>query len=353
MYKRTCIILAALCLSLYGGNAFAEEQKKPSGPPPMLVSTAEVITGKAEPSSTFVGTIYFTRTSKVAAEIAGIVLQVYCDDGKEVKKGEHLVRLDDDLVATEIAESKAIYEQNQVDLEQAERDYTRIGALHEQDSIATSEYESYGTRASRLQKQATVLKARLNRMLLEKKKKTVRAPFDGLIIESLVEPGEWVNAGGVIATLADNSNLEVRVDIPATLIDYLKPGRVVSATVAGQPRDARYITLVPRGDLTTRTFTAKFELQHSSDLIEGMEATILLPTAAAVDGLLVPRDAVINQLGRDVIFLAAEGTAKMIPVQIKGYQGMQVAVTGTGLEAGQQVVIKGNERIRDGQPVRF
>ena len=84
-----------------------------------------------------------------------------------------------------------------------------------------------------------------------------------------------------------------------------------------------------------------------------MQATVMLPTATAINGLLVPRDAVINQFGRNVIFLAAEGTAKVVPVQIMGYQGMQVAVTGAGIEAGQKVVIKGNERIRDGQAIRF
>lgn len=354
MRKIICIVLAGLSLTLTGGNVIAEEKKKPAGgPPPMLVTTAEIVVGKATPTATFVGTLYFSRTADVAAEVDGIVRQVYSDDGQVVKAGDRLVRLDDDLMSTEIAGTRAVYEQNLVELEQAQRDYKRIEALHQEDSIATSEYESYGTRVNRLQKQSTVLNARLDRLLLEQKKKTVRAPFDGMIIESLVEAGEWVKTGGSVATIADNSTLEVRVDIPATLIHYLKPGRVVSVTIAGAPREASYMTLVPKGDLATRTFTAKFKLDHDPALFEGMEATAILPTAAAVEGLLVPRDAVINQFGRDVIFLAAEGTAKMIPVQVEGYQGLLVAVTGTGLEAGQQVVIKGNERIRDGQPVRF
>jgi multidrug efflux pump subunit AcrA (membrane-fusion protein) len=113
------------------------------------------------------------------------------------------------------------------------------------------------------------------------------------------------------------------------------------------------MAIIPSGDIATRTFTAKLKIEHGPALLEGMEATVMLPTASAVDGLLVPRDAVINQFGSDVVFLAAEGVAKMVPVKIEGYQGMQVAVTGAGLETGQQVVIKGNERIRDGQPVRF
>ncbi len=353
MRKTICIILVALSLALLGGNAAAEEKKKPAGgPPPMLVATTTIVTGKAEPTAKFVGTIYFSRTAKVAAEVDGIVLQVYSDDGQPVKTGDRLVRLDDDLMVTEIAGTRAVYEQNQVDVEQAQRDYKRIEALHQQASIATSEYESYSTRVNRLQKQSTVLKARLDRLLLEQKKKTVRAPFDGMIIESLVEAGEWVKSGGIIATLADNHNLEARVDIPASVIPFITPGQEVFMTVAGQEMSGKFITIIPRGDITTRTFVAKFSLPGNATLIEGMQAQIVLPIAATSENLLVPRDAVTNSFGRDVIFINDNGQARMIAVEIAGHSGTQVGIISTEIEAGQAVIVKGNERIRDGQTVR-
>lgn len=354
MRRTICIILTSLTLALTGSYAVAEEQKeKAGGPPPMLVETAEVVNGQAEPMAAFVGTVFFSRTAKVAAEVDGKVRQVYLQDGQAVSRGDRLVRLEDDLLQTELDGTRASYEQNQVDLAQAQRDYDRIAVLHKQDSIATTEFESYETRVSRLEKLSLVLKARLDRLLLEQKKKTIRAPFDGRIIENLVEVGEWVTGGGAVVAVADNRNLEVQVDLPAALLNYLTQDRVVRVNIAGTDLPATFLTLIPKGDLATRTFTAKFSLERNSDLMEGMQASVMLPTAASIDGLLVPRDAVINLSGSDVIFLAEEGTAKMIPVQVMGYQGMQVAVTGAGLEAGQQVVVKGNERIRDGQPVRF
>lgn len=354
MLRTICIILTGLTLTLTSSYAVAEEQKKKAGgPPPMLVETAEVVNGQAEPMAAFVGTVFFSRTAHVAAEVDGKVRQVYLEDGQAVSRGDRLVRLEDDLLQTELDGTRASYEQNQVDLAQAQRDYDRIAVLHKQDSIATTEFESYETRVSRLEKLSLVLKARLDRLLLEQKKKIIRAPFDGRIIENLVEVGEWVTGGGAVVTVADNRNLEVQVDLPATLLNYLTQDRVVSVSIAGTDLPATFLTLIPKGDLATRTFTAKFSLERNSGLMEGMQASVMLPTAASIDGLLVPRDAVINLSGNDVIFLVAEGTAKMISVQVMGYQGMQVAVTGEGLEAGQQVVVKGNERIRDGQPVRF
>mgnify|MGYP001151106258 CR=1 FL=1 len=273
-------ILTGMSLVLLAGAATAAEQKKPAGPPPMLVTTAAIIDGTSEPTAPFVGTIYFSRSAEVAAKVDGIVRQVYCNDGQSVKKGDRLVHLDDDLMVTEIAGTRAVYEQNLVELEQAERDYKRIEALYQQNSIATSEFESYGTKVNHLQKQSVVLMARLDRLLLEQKKKTVRAPFDGMIIESLVEAGEWVKAGGIVATLADNHNLEAHVDIPASVIPYLSPGKDVVMTVAGQEISGHFITIIPRGGIITRTFVAKFKLQGNTQLLEGMQTQLSLPIAA-------------------------------------------------------------------------
>lgn len=351
MYKKLIFILAAMTtLTTF---ALAEEQKKGGGPPPMLVETAEIVAGEAEPMASFVGTVFFARTARVAAEVAGKVRRVYLEDGQAVTRGTRLVLLEDDLLQTQLDGVRAEYEQNQVDLAQAQRDYNRIAALHDQDAIATTEFESYQTRVNRLEQMSLALKARIDSLLLEQKKKTIHAPFDGRVIENLVEVGEWVTAGGPVATVADNRNLEVQVDIPATLIHFLARDREVPVRIAGEDLKATFLTLIPKGDTATRTFTAKFRIKSNPDLMEGMEATVMLPTAPAINGLLVPRDGVIKQFGSDVIFLAVNEMAKMVPVEILGYQGMQVAVSGEGLEAGQKVVTKGNERIRDGQPVRF
>jgi len=205
----------------------------------------------------------------------------------------------------------------------------------------------------RFEKLSIVLKARLDKLLLEQKKKTIRAPFDGVIIETLVEAGEWVPAGGTVALVADNRTYEILVDIPANLIGFLEADRKVQVRTDSQVLDAEYLTIIPKGNIATRTFSAKFKVRNAPTLIEGMEARVKLPTAAAIDGLLVPRDAVTKSFGQDVIFTVVDGMARMHSVEVLGYTRDQVAVSASGLEVGQQVVIKGNERIRDGQAIRF
>jgi multidrug efflux pump subunit AcrA (membrane-fusion protein) len=112
-----------------------------------------------------------------------------------------------------------------------------------------------------------------------------------------------------------------------------------------------FLSYVPKGDVATRTFDVKIRLQNSAGLIEGMEARALMPAAEKREGLKVPRDALLDKAGQNVVWLVKDSTARMVPVQVTGYDGMYVGLTGPGLENGDMVVVKGNERLREGQPV--
>ncbi|SHJ96258.1 RND family efflux transporter, MFP subunit [Malonomonas rubra DSM 5091] len=333
--------------------SFAEEQKKPQGPPPMLVEVAAVSEGTAEPMVELVGSIRYGRVSRVASEVGGIVEMLNFKEGGRVKAGQPLVKLRSDLLQTALAGTEANYEQVLVQLEKARKDLNRISALYQEKSIAESVYDDsyYGVQA--LEKQSAALKASLDRQQLELQKTSIPAPFSGLVQTKLVEKGEWVSTGGQVAVIADDSDLEAHIDVPQNLLGYLQAGKQLQVRAAGKTYSASFINFIPQGDVATRTFTVKLKLKNAKGLIEGMEAQAQLPNGPRLQGLLVPRDAVIKQFGMDVVFLAVEGAAKMVPVQINGYQGMKVAVAGEGLEAGAQVVVKGNERIRDGQGIRF
>jgi hypothetical protein len=84
-----------------------------------------------------------------------------------------------------------------------------------------------------------------------------------------------------------------------------------------------------------------------------MEARALLPTAKHGRSLTVPRDAIIRKSGTAVIYTVTDSHAKMIPVRITGYSEAIVGVSAEGLVEGQHVVIKGNERLMNGQPVNI
>jgi RND family efflux transporter MFP subunit len=331
----------------------AKTQAKPQGPPPALVEVAQIVLGEAEPMVEFVGTVYYSRKSNLAAEVEGVVDQVFFEEGYRVKEGEPLVSLESNILDTVISGTQADYELVLVELEQAQKELKRREPLYEEGSVSESSYDEYFFKSKMLQSRAMSIKASMDRLMLEKKKKKIRAPFDSIVIKKNAEIGEWVKEGGMIAVVADDSIVDIVVNVPAGMLKYLEAGKKLTVKSDSEKFTGEFFSFVPKGDVATRTFDVKIRLQNTKGLVEGMEARALVPSSEKREGLKVPRDAVIDQYGQNVIWLAKDSTAKMVPVQIIGYDGMFVGVSGAGLADGDMVVVKGNERLREGQPVRI
>jgi RND family efflux transporter MFP subunit len=349
--RRILIVMALLAAAGFS-LARAEEQKKQNaGPPPALVVTAVVETGTVEPTAWFVGSIFYARVSELAAEVEGLVEQAAFEEGQRVRKGAVLVRLGTDILASELEAARASYDQALAELQKAQKDLARIAPLFEEESISEAVYDEAFFKAKALEQNVAALKAAYELLELRMKKKAIRAPFPGVVVAKSVERGEWVGEGGTVAVLADHRDVDAVVDVPGDVLGHLKAGQRLTVQSGGQTLPGTFLSIVPRGDIATRTFSVKVRLRNTAGLVEGMEARVELPAGGGFSGLLVPRDAVIFKFGRDVVFVVEEGKARMLPVRVTGYQGLRAGVEGPGLHAGQQVVVKGNERVQDGQPV--
>ena len=349
-------VVCVVFLFALANTNLAAEQKKPerkSKRPPLLVTTVDVEEGSIQAEAEFVGTTYFSRISHVATDIEGLVIKTNFYEGEKVKKGEQLVLLDSQLLESEIIGAKAAYEQNLVDLENARRDFNRIDSLYQDGSISETDHDSYRSKQDRLEKHSILLEAKHNKLLITKSKKSIPAPFSGIIIEKSVEIGEWVAKGGKVAAIADDSSIDVWVDVPVEILENLEKGREVRIRIGSREYDGRYSTFIPKGDTATRTFTVKFSLENSNGIVEGLEALVSLPKGGETAGLLIPRDSVVDKYGKTMVFLAIDNKAKEVPVEVAGYVGLQAVVIGDGLEKGQQIIVKGSKRVEDDMPLQF
>ena len=357
-YQKFGMVVILLVVSLFtlAHTNMAADQKTPakkSKRPPLLVTTVEVEEGSIQAEAEFVGTTYFARVSHVATDIEGLVRKTSFVEGDKVKKGEQLVLLDSELLESEITGAKAAYEQNLVDLDNARRDFNRIDSLYTNGSISETDHDSYRSKQDRLEKHSIILEARHNKLLITKSKKSISAPFSGIVIKKSVEVGEWVAKGGNIAAIADDSSIDVWVDVPIEILENLEKGRDVPIRIGSREYNGRYSTFIPKGDNATRTFTSKFSLENSNGIVEGLEALVLLPKGGETSGLLVPRDSVVDKYGKTMVFLAVDSKAKEVPVEVAGYVGLQAVITGSGLQKGQQIIVKGCKRVEDDMPLQF
>lgn len=323
------------------------------GRPPSPVVVADVVEGQCGPRTEYVGTVYYSRISRVAAQIEGLVTGISFEEGDTVRGDQQLVHLETDLQNTLIAGARATHEQSLADLEQAEKDFMRINALFQTESISEAVLDDHFFKKKRLAKKSSALKAELERMLLVKKKAIIAAPFDGVVIEKSCEQGEWVPEGGTVAVIADNREMDVLVDVPEEVLPYLVKGELLPVSFGRKIETARFMQVMPKGDIATRTFPIKLRLKNRIGLIEGMEARVNIPVGKKVNGLLVPRDAVISKNGEQMIFTVSGSKAVQMPIRITGYRDEMAGVSAQGLARQMKVVIKGNERLRAGQAVRI
>ena len=319
--------------------------------PPANVVVSKVTTGTIEPEQEFIGTVYYREVSDISAEVNGRVEIITFEEGQRTRDGETLIQLDSELLEKRLQAQRALYEEILINLERARNDFERIENLYKKRIIAEKEYDDQMYQVRSLEKKSNALRAEAERLEIELNKTTIKAPFQGVVIKKHVAQGEWVSPGKTVATIARDDTVDIIVEIPEDITKYLTPGMNAKVVVAGMKKNGIIVTIIPRGDVTTRTFPVKIRISNLSSVFEGMEARVRLPVGEKITTLLIPRDAVIDMSGKTVVFAVVDGKAAIIPTQIMGYKGMKVGINARKISKGIKIVVKGNERLRDGQPV--
>ena len=326
-------------------------QQKQEAAPPANVTVAEVKKGLIAPQAEFIATVFYQEISETAAEMSGLVEAVRFEEGQRVREKQILVELGSELLQKRRQAAVSSYEQIWADLQIARIDLKRREILFKKKSISEQSYDENRYRVIGLQKRAAALKAQVEQFEIELQKKVIRAPFSGVVIKRHVDRGEWVSEGETVAVIGKDDIIDIIAEVPERYIQYVKKDMRVNATVNGNNLRGTVIAIVPRGDVATRTFPVKIRMANDHALIEGMSARVILPTAESVHALIVPRDAVIAKFGQNVVYAVSDSTAKMLPVQIIGYNGLKAGVASKELKAGMLVVVEGNERLQDEQAV--
>ena len=194
---------------------------------------------------------------------------------------------------------------------------------------------------------------------------TISTPFDGFIAEEHTDVGEWIQQGDPIVQVVALDEVEVQVNVPAEHAVRLQRGRSVRIEFPELPGDiftGVVDQVVPTGNVTTRTFPVNIRLKNRLQgcrplLMAGLLARADLPTGPASRLPLVPKDAlVLNGPRRSVLIvelIAPSGTrghVRVVPVRLGVASGELIQVE-ADIEAGDLVVVLGNERLVDGQEV--
>lgn len=322
---------------------------------PLLASvvTQKIEKGELSQKQNFNGTVNFNEKSRLAAESEGLVARLYFDEGDYVKKGQVLLEIDSQILNANIKATEASIKEIEFSLQRAQLDFNRYQALFAKQSVSKQKYDEFYFQKMQLEQKLISLKSSLQAQTISKSKKSLRAPFSGYISQRNVQVGEWLKAGAEIALLVNPDKVDIIIHLPSSYINTITKNKSVTVIINNKEYPSKVIGALLSGNQKTRTFPLKLRLLPTKEIFfDGMQAHLSLEKSTHKDVLIIPRDGLIKRFGKDVVFIVKENKALMIPVKIIGFKGINVAISSPELKIGDEVIIKGNERIRPNQEIK-
>lgn len=312
--------------------------------------------------------IVTARDGAVASRIAGNVEKAHVLAGTKVNEGDLLITLNTDLLnirleqaLARVDETTAAADTARVRIDRATVSFERIQRLRNSPAFNQGRFDD--TEAdllvarSQLAEAAAALKSsqvQVAEARYQLERSEIKAPFAGVVIEVNTIPGAYIQAGSPVVRLLDVASFEIEASIPSRFMTFLEPGQSMEASLeTGESLTLELRAILPIENTSTRTRAVRFAatgLGTISNTAIGQSLTVSIPVGAPRDVLSVPKDALVQSPGGWTVFVASEGKAQPRPIEIGLALADRYEVL-SGLAPGDQVVVRGNERLRPGQDI--
>ena len=356
MAKRFILVLVIVA-ALLGGLGFVKYRQVETAiamgasfaPPPTAVTT---VVAKRETWPTtleVIGTAAAIQGVTVGADLPGTVDKIHFESGQSVKEGDILIELD-------IRQEKAQLANIEAQRDLARIQYGRSEELVKAGVISKSEYDNAASQQKATEAQVGEIKASIAR-------KTIHAPFSGILGIRQISLGQYLAAGQAIVSLQALNPIYVNFGVPQQDTPKMSIGRGLQVTTTDLPGvvfNGKITALDSVINEQTRNIQVQATFQNQAGRLRpGMYVQVELPLGKPRDVIPLPASAINYAPYGDSVFVVSEmkdqkgntyrGVKQQV-VKIEGSRGDQVAIT-SGLNAGDEVVSSGVFRLRNAAPV--
>jgi len=387
-------------------NVRKEESAANSEPVAIEVTTAAAIKRELPRFFEATGSLAGDQQTDVAPQTSGKVVAVGVDIGSYVRRGQMLVRLDDEELKLRVAQASSQVEQAKaavrqaeekiglrpgqkfdpnrvadvaaakVTLDLAEKNLQRAEKLIESGDVSRSFYDEQRARRDQLKEQYEVALARARQdyagvdvartnvanaqaqLALAQKNlqyAVIPAPIDGYVTERVADLGEYVSPQQKVVTIVRTNPLRIRIDIPEQAIPEVKVGQSVSITTSAWPDKnfaGRVARIAPNVSAQSRTLTVEAEIENNSNALKpGQFAAVRILQERAEPAVLIPSRAVVNDAGVNRVYVIKDGHAEQRLVQTGQTDGDLIEIR-NGIAADEQVATSNLEHLTDGIAVK-
>ena len=359
MVKRM-ILMVVVMIAIIAGLGFVKfkqfqamaEQFAAMQPPPDAVTT--IVAAQEEWPATLnaIGTVAAVQGVTVSADLPGIVDRITFESGKAVQRGDVLVQLDTRQEQAQLAGAES-------QLELARLNHERMKGLVQQDAVSRAEYDT----AAAGQQQA---EARLNEIRAAIDRKTIRAPFSGVLGIRQVNLGQYLTAGAPVVPLQSLDPIYVNFNVPQQDAAQMRIGRTVRISSNEGGADAgqstgRISAIDSVIDQATRNVQVQATLPNPQGRLRpGMFVQAQVNLGAAQRVIALPASSINYAPYGDSVFIVSDmkneqghpyrGVRQQV-VKLGPARGDQIAVL-SGINTGEEVVTSGVFKLRNGAPIQ-
>ncbi|CAM3573922.1 efflux RND transporter periplasmic adaptor subunit [Halomonas lysinitropha] len=300
------------------------------------------------------GSVTAPRTAQLSSDVEGRITELPMSLGDRVQAGDRLLSIDAEDVALQVRSADADVGEARAALENARRRLREGNRLGEGRNIASSELSQRETDVAIAEAALERRRAARDRLEVRLERHHLRAPFGGRLTHHDVAIGEWATPGTPLLTLIDLEHLTLEFAVPLDLHHRLDQAELEVRLPAGIDDwlPARPIADVPLEDGASRQFLLRAMLDDPPTMLPGMavQGRLLLRNGS---GPAVPRDALIRRPDGSIsVWLAREEDGEWRATERRVTPGAshagRVAIQ-QGIEADDRVVLRGNERLEEGQ----
>jgi len=356
-----CFIAAMLALQDWSSSD--PEAQVASSAVPLHAETVKVGRERVLLTDELPGRVAAFKKVEIRPQVSGIIKKKVVEAGSRVSAGQILFEIEPALFLADLETARAALTRAESALEHARSGFQRAEALLASKAASLKNYEDARNNLTTAQANLAEARAVLHRRQLDLDFATIRSPIDGYVGRTVADEGSLASISGQteLAVVQQLERVYVDLRLPATKLDAVqfaaeeKIGQIEILRADGKPYS--YPAKLVLSDVTVDTVTGNATIRvlvenPELQLLPGMFVRAQVPSGLLSDVILVPEYALVRTGGDDASLMVVDpdGHAKRRKITLGEAIGRRVVVK-SGLQPGETIVIRGQDRLQDGMLV--
>jgi membrane fusion protein (multidrug efflux system) len=311
----------------------------------------------------YVADIQAEQNVEIRSKVSGYLEKIYVDEGKEVKKGQPLFKINDQLYRIELAKAKAVLDDAVASADAAELELKRVQLLADRKVIAATEVELAKAKLNSAKAKIAEANTMEDEASLKLSYTLITSPFTGVIDRIPLKLGSLVDDGALLTTISDLSSVFAYFHVSENeYLRFFKKKDAVTpfankvtllladGTVYAEKGNVE--TIDGEFDESTGSIAFRARFQNPNHLLKHGSTGNVSITKRLDDVLLVPQKAVFDIQDKNYVFVLGKGNMVKMQSFTPSSRLGQYYVVQEGLAAGDKIVVEGTQNIKDGSVIK-